>query len=313
MKVSTFTREERYKLIALLCFFTFVLLFTRRSPLALFAVFPAIGAALLIMKPRLQRKFARTPIRQVAYVSLTEPVYRYYNANVGEDEDGRPVTERRREKVGEKRRDTPLKRRIDPCYVDFQEYISSKGNPLVMVCGRSGMGKSELMKALLLTVVKARKIVFSFKPNDTHLRLPYPVVDVSRTIPNPFQDADAFSTAYALAFPANLRGIMLSEARAIVKNIAGESKDWNQFRANLKRMEKKATDIQLEALALIEQQTGSLAVGEGSSFSIAGLTKDVVLDFSRLDEAAKTFYAEIALRQIWKSLTNTGHHQQSQP
>jgi DNA helicase HerA-like ATPase len=182
-----------------------------------------------------------------------------------------------------------------------------------MVCGRSGMGKSELMKALLLTVVKARKIVFSFKPNDTHLRLPYPVVDVSRTIPNPFQDADAFSTAYALAFPANLRGIMLSEARAIVKNIAGESKDWNQFRANLKRMEKKATDIQLEALALIEQQTGSLAVGEGSSFSIAGLTKDVVLDFSRLDEAAKTFYAEIALRQIWKSLTNTGHHQQSQP
>ena len=95
---------------------------------------------------------------------------------------------------------------------------------------------------------------------------------------------------------------MLSQARAIVKNIAGESKDWNQFRANLKRMERKATDIQLEALALIEQQTGSLAVGEGS-FSI-DLTKDVVLDFSRLDEAAKTFYAEIALRQIWNSLTD---------
>ena len=223
---------------------------------------------------------------------------------VGEDEDGRPIMERRREKVGEKRRDTPLKRRIDPCYVNFQEYISSKGNPLVMVCGRSGMGKSELMKVLLLAVVKAQKIVFSFKPNDTHLRLPYPVVDVSRHIPNPFQDADAFSTAYALAFPANLRGIMLSQARAIVKNIAGESKDWNQFRANLKRMERKATDIQLEALVLIQQQTGSLAVGEGSPFSIADLAKDVVLDFSRLDEVAKTFYAEIALRQIWDYLTD---------
>src|SRR2546430_2484858 len=104
MKVSTFTREDRYKLIALLCLFTFLLLSTRRFPLVLFSVFPAIGAALLIMKARLQRHFARTPIRQVAYVSLTEPVYHYYSANVGEDEDGRPITERRRERVGEKRR-----------------------------------------------------------------------------------------------------------------------------------------------------------------------------------------------------------------
>ena len=304
MNVSTFTKWDKYKLIALCTFFAVVLVSTRKLPLVLIATVPAVAVALLVMRTRILRHFAKTPIRQVAYVSLSEPVYTYYSANVGEDEDGRPMMERRREKIGEKRRDTPLKRRIDPCYVNFQEYISSKGNPLVMVCGRSGMGKSELMKVLLLTVVKAQKIVFSFKPNDTHLRLPYPVVDVSRHVPNPFQDADAFSTAYALAFPANLRGIMLSQARAIVKNIAGESKDWNQFRANLKRMERKGTDIQLEALALIEQQTGSLAVGEGSSFRIADLTKDVVLDFSRLDEAAKTFYAEIALRQIWNSLTD---------
>ncbi|MGH9920693.1 MAG: hypothetical protein ACRD6W_17710, partial [Nitrososphaerales archaeon] len=81
-----------------------------------------------------------------------------------------------------------------------------------------------------------------------------------------------------------------------------DSKDWNRFGANLKRMERKATDIQREALALLEQQTGSLAVGEGS-FNI-DLTRDVVLDFSRLDEAARTFYAEIALRQIWNSLTD---------
>ena len=33
------------------------------------------------------------------------------------------------------------------------------------------------------------------------------------------------------------------------------------------------------------------------------LAKDMVLDFSYLDESAKTFYAEIALRQIWSSLT----------
>jgi hypothetical protein len=129
MKVSTSTRQDRYKFIALLCLLTALLLFTRRFPLVLFSVFPAFGAALLLMRGRLQKRFAKTPIRQVAYVSLTEPVYHYYTANVGDDENGRPITERRREKVGERRRDTPLKRRVDPCYVDFDEYISSKGTP----------------------------------------------------------------------------------------------------------------------------------------------------------------------------------------
>jgi len=64
--------------------------------------------------------------------------------------------------------------------------------------------------------------------------------------------------------------------------------------AEVEVMIKTATSLRDKAM---------LAVGQGSSFSIADLTKDVVLDFSRLDEAAKTFYAEIALRQIWNSLT----------
>ncbi len=303
MKVSTASREDRYKIIALLSLLTALLLFVHRLPLSLFSAFPAVGAALLLMRGRLQKRLAKTPIRQVAYVSLTEPVYHYYEARVGHDEDGRAITEKRREVVGHRRRDVPVRKSIDPCYVDFDEYFSGKSNRLVMICGRSGTGKSELMKVLLLSV-KAPKIVFSFKPNDTHLRLPYPVIDVSRTVPNPFQNADDFSTAYALSFPANLRGIMLSQARATVKNLARESRDWNQFKANLRRMETKATDIQSEALALVRQQTESLAVAGsgGSSFSV-DLTRDVVLDFSRLEESAKTFYAEVALRQIWNTLT----------
>jgi polyhydroxyalkanoate synthesis regulator phasin len=127
------------------------------------------------------------------------------------------------------------------------------------------------------------------------------VIDVSKHIPDPFQDADAFSIAYTLAFPANVRGITFSQVRAIVKSVARESKNWNEFKDNLKRTEKRATDIQKEALALIQAQIGGLVVGEGS-FSM-DLAKDMVLDFSYLDESAKTFYAEIALRQIWSSLT----------
>ncbi len=99
-----------------------------------------------------------------------------------------------------------------------------------------------------------------------------------------------------------MRGITFSQVRAIVKSVARESKNWSEFKDNLKRTGRKATDIQKEALALIEAQIGGLVVGEGS-FSI-DLAKDTVLDFSYLDESAKTFYAEIALRQIWSSLTS---------
>ena len=156
------------------------------------------------------------------------------------------------------------------------------------------------MKMLLLNL-KGPKIIFSFKPNDTCLSLPYDVIDVSNHIPDPFQHADDFSTAYALTFPANLRGIMLSQVRAITKSLARDSRDWNQFEQNLERIGKKATEIQTEAIALIREQTENLAVGEGS-FSL-DLTRNAVLDFSRLDESAKTFYAEIALRQIWNQMT----------
>lgn len=301
MNVSTFTRKKRYEYAVGLAVLTFVLLYSRRFPFDVIAIATAVGAALFAVRTRVLRHFAKTPIRQVAYVSLIEPIYNRYTVNVGADEDGNPITERRSEVVGYKLRDPPLKRYIDPCYVNFEEYIAGKGNPMVMVCGLSGMGKSELTKVLLLSTVKVPKVVFSFKPNDTHLRLPYPVIDISKHIPNPFSDAEAFSVAHDLAFPANLRGIMLSEARTMVKNLARQSRSWGEFRENLSRMKRKATDIQAEALALIEQQTESLAVGEGS-FSI-DLTANVVLDFSRLEESAKTFYAEIALRQIWSSLT----------
>lgn len=301
MNVSTFTKGEKFKIVAVLVAVTVLLIYSRKLNLILVSVVPAAVAALLIMRTRILRRFAHMPIRQVAYADLMEPIqeYRYYNA--GRDEDGRLIEEKRLETVGYRKRDIPLVRRIDHCYVNLDDEISRKGNRSVMVCGRSGMGKSELMKVLLLSS-KAPKIVLSFKPNDAYLHLPYQVVDVSRHMPDPFQDADSFSIAYSLAFPANLRGIMLSQVRAIVKSVAHESKDWIEFKENLKRVERKATDIQQEALSLIEQQTESLAVGEGS-FSI-DLTQDIVLDFSYLDESAKTFYAEIALRQVWKILTS---------
>jgi hypothetical protein len=300
MNVSIFTRRQKFGYIAGLLGLTALLLFTRTFPLVLFAAIPASIAVLLIMRRKLLRKLTKSRIMQVAYAELIEPITRERTRIVGTDDNGRPIERRETVVIGHKRRDIPLVEHIDPCYVDLQRYVSRKANPLVMVCGRSGMGKSELMKMLLLNL-NGPKIIFSFKPNDAYLSLPYNVIDVSSHIPDPFLHADDFSTAYALTFPANLRGIMLSQVRAITKTLARDSKDWNQFRQNLERIEKKATDIQAEAIALIREQTENLAVGEGS-FSI-DLTRNTVLDFSRLDESAKTFYAEIALRQMWNLMT----------
>jgi|GEM_PF-3147770 hypothetical protein len=291
MNVSTFTKKTKHEIVAFLILIAFLLVYSQKPTLVVIAVVLIALAALLIMRTSILRKFARTPIRQVAFADLMEPVEEYRRSSSGES---RPVI------VGYRKREIPLVRRIDHCYANFDEYIARKGNPSVMVCGRSGMGKSELMNVLLLSA-KEPKIVFSFKPNDAYLRLPCQVIDVSKHIPDPFQDADAFSIAYTLAFPANVRGITFSQVRAIVKSVARESKNWNEFKDNLKRTEKRATDIQKEALALIQAQIGGLVVGEGS-FSM-DLAKDMVLDFSYLDESAKTFYAEIALRQIWSSLT----------
>lgn len=299
MNVSTFTKGEKYELIGVLGLFTFLLLFTRRFPLVAIAALPALGVALLIMRGRLLRHFAKTPVKQISYVSLIEPIYDHYTATVGYDDDNRPITERRSRIVGHKKREIPLVKPIDPSYVDILRFIEDKRNPSVLISGRPGMGKTELMK-LLLVHQKIPKIVFSFKPNDAYLQLPYQIVDISKHTPDPFQDPDAFLMAYELANPANVRGIMLSEASALVKGLASRSRNWDEFRRNHRNATKGATDIQKEALALIEGQIESLAVGEGT-FKI-DLTKDTVLDFSSLDESAKTFYAEIALRQIWESL-----------
>ncbi len=300
MNVSTFTRKEKYKYILGLSALTAVLVFTRTFPFYLFAAIPAAVVALLVLRRKLLRKLTKSRIMQVAYAELIEPITQERTRITGRDDNGRPIERRETVIVGHRRRDIPLVEHIDPSYVDLQKYVSRKANPLVMMCGRSGMGKSELMKMLLLNL-KGPKVIFSFKPNDSYLSLPYDVIDASSHIPDPFQHADDFSTTYALTFPANLRGIMLSQVRAITKTLARDSKDWNQFRQNLERAEKKATDIQTEAIALIREQTESLAVGEGS-FSI-DLTRNTVLDFSKLDESANTFYAEIALRQIWNLMT----------
>lgn len=304
MRPSTYTGRDKYKWVVILTAVTILTaMLNSHSPLVLFSIFPTLGVSLLLMRTRIQRHLARTSVRQVAYVSLFEPIYRDYQEQVGEDEDGRPIMATRQKPVGTRRRDVPLPQQIEPSYIDLLKYIEEKKNPSVLTTGQPSMGKTNLTIMLILKQ-KATKIIFSFKADDTYLKLPYQVVDVSRHIPDPFKDPDAFWIAYCLTYPANVMGIMLTEARTIVKNLAEESRNWNEMRQNAKRMKRNATEMQKEVLTLIEQQIEGLAIGEGV-FTI-DLSKDMVLDFSGLDESAKTFYAETALRQIWTLLTEGG-------
>ncbi len=75
-------------------------------------------AALLVMRTRILRRFAKTPIRQVAFADLMEPVYRTEQVRDRETGEYRPVDR----VVGYKRRDFPITRRIDPCYVNLTEH-----------------------------------------------------------------------------------------------------------------------------------------------------------------------------------------------
>ena len=76
MNVSTFTKGEKHKIIAVLVIVTLLLVYSRRLDLVLIAIVPALVAALLVMRTRILRRFAKTPIRQVAFADLMEPVYR---------------------------------------------------------------------------------------------------------------------------------------------------------------------------------------------------------------------------------------------
>jgi hypothetical protein len=157
MRPSTYTGRDKYKWIAILTAVTILTaMLNRHSPLVLLSIFPALGVSLLVMRTRIQRHFARTPVRQVAYVSLFEPIYRDYQEQVGEDEDGRPIMATRQKPVGTRRRDVPLPQQIEPSYVDLLKYIEEKKNPSVLVTGQPMMGKTNLTIMLILKQ-KAKK------------------------------------------------------------------------------------------------------------------------------------------------------------
>lgn len=191
-------------------------------------------------------------------------------------------------------------------WIDVEKRLSARPNRNVFISGASGEGKTTLGN-LLLSVTEGVKIVFSFKVDDEYLRIGYPIADMSRLVPNPFQDVDAFVSAFAIAFPITTIGITASQIPSMVRELAYGCASWREFNRRLERRVRETKDrVQLSALYFIQQQVKSLRQETTRDASavrqLIGSGTSLVLDFSRLSDSAKVFFAELTLRQMWNNM-----------
>jgi hypothetical protein len=220
--------------------------------------------------------------------------------------------------IGTVRRNTGEKASTEPYNVEeirFKwvkevERIEEKENANVFTAGASGAGKSSLVRLLLRKFEGRRRIiVFSFKANDTHLRIGYAVADVAEIAPNPFTDVEAMVSAFAIAFPVSAIGVTASQIPSLVRELAYDCDSWKDFDRNLERRIGETKDrVQLSALFFVKEQTMSLHPREADPKKAGLISRalesgiDLVLDFAGLPDSAKTFYAELLLRGIWNGL-----------
>ena len=193
--------------------------------------------------------------------------------------------------------------------LDVRKYIEGKANQNVFVCGASGQGKSNLMRRLLALMGGYQRVVFTFKPNDEYLNAGFPIADVTEIMPNPFEDLDAFTSAFAITYPLDSVGITASQVPSFVRDLATGCNGWEPFaKAVEKRIRETKDKIQLSALHFIEEHVKGLhydtKTSNTSLLSLLTVLKldTLVVDFSGLNDGAKVFYAELFLRQLWTEL-----------
>ncbi|MGA2198753.1 MAG: hypothetical protein ABSG45_02325 [Nitrososphaerales archaeon] len=181
-------------------------------------------------------------------------------------------------------------------------YIKRKSNQNVLISGASGAGKS-VLACYLLSCFDSPKLIISFKASDEYLKAGYPVADVSKIVPNPFEDVDAFITAFAITFPLDVIGVTASQVPALIYNIATECGSWKDFIERLEgRINGTRDKVQLTALRFIDEHVRLLVCdsqrdSDSILASIVHEGKSIIFDFSNLNDNAKIFYAELLLRQ----------------
>ena len=186
--------------------------------------------------------------------------------------------------------------------MDFKDYITNRNNHNLFVAGRSGSGKSTLMRYLINLFPTSAKTIFSFKAGDEYLKLGIPILRIGDHPGDPFADREAFVQSFLVTYPMNSQGIMAASVPNLLRTAIRESGSWAELRKNIETaMEKeKQGSITHSTYSFIQQKLADLEL-QSQPYAI-DLNKDIVLDFSGLNEAAKTFYAELYLRQAWHSI-----------
>ncbi|MEM3265440.1 MAG: hypothetical protein QXH07_05750, partial [Thermoplasmata archaeon] len=181
--------------------------------------------------------------------------------------------------------------RTKPKRLSLKAYIHTKSNRNVLITGSSGQGKSKLTRHLL-SEMPYQKLIFSFKAGEEYLKMGYAVRDISKTLPNPFANAEAFVNAFVVAFPMSAIGIQASLIPSMLDKLAKESSDWPSFSKAIEKGLKFAKESNIRsALSFIKAQIPRLSYNAGGFLISDGTT---VLDFSGLNDDAKSFYAELA-------------------
>ena len=184
--------------------------------------------------------------------------------------------------------------------VDVMNYLDHKANRNVFICGTSGQGKSFLTR-YLLDRINHQKIIFNFKPNDEYLKMGYPIVDMSKSLPNPFVNTEAFLNAFLITFPIANLGITAEQVPIFIRELGKASHTWQEFEDNLRRKMSRTKDrIQLSGLMFIDNVMKGIVSDQHATIEIGDT--NLVFDFSKLNQDSKTFYAEVILRQIWHEL-----------
>ena len=192
--------------------------------------------------------------------------------------------------------------------IDLKRYIETATNSNLFITGRSGSGKSTLMCYTIDLFKDSNKIVFSFKANDEYLKLGIPILRIADFAGNPFADKEAFVQAFLVTYPMSSQGIIAASVPNLLRSLLKMCDSWEDFKEATSGAlaATKADGITHSAYLFIEQKIPDLEL-ESAYYRMEGIGS-IVFDFSGLNEAAKSFYAELYLRQMWRAIEAGEEH-----
>lgn len=172
----------------------------------------------------------------------------------------------------------------------------------MFVAGRSGSGKSTLMRYMINLFPESTKTIFSFKAGDEYLKLGIPILQISENAGDPFSDKEAFVQAFLVTYTVTNQGVVAASVPNLLRTALKDSKSWMELKDTIdKSIKKERTgSITLSAYSYIKQKLSDLELSNTSG--MIDPDKNVVLDFSGLNESAKSFYAELYLRKTWTAI-----------